>query len=91
MRRLKDPKSSLKHLQVIHISHPCHVPSVSDEARGHILTQGQTCWAFDAHAVVIVDPAEVGEFEMACKGSCLTTNSLHEATISAEGVDVVMK
>src|SRR2546421_6024106 len=91
MRRLKDPKSSLKHLQVIHISHPCHVPSVSDEARGHILTQSQTCWAFNANAVVIVDPAEVGEFEMTSQRSGLTADTFHQASISAYRIDDVMK
>src|SRR6266699_5849172 len=62
LRPLKDPQSSLQHLHVIDIAHARHIPAISDEARGHILTKGQTCRAFNANAVVIVDPAEVGEF-----------------------------
>src|SRR5436305_12779910 len=91
LRRLKDAKSSLQHLQVIDISHARHIPAIGDETRSYILAKGQTGPAFNANAVVIVDRAQVGEFEMPSKGSCLTADPFHHAPISAECVDVVMK
>ncbi len=88
---MKDLKRAFQHLQVIDIPHSRHIPAIGEEARGHILAKGQVCTAFNTNAVVIVNPAQIGEVEMPGKGSGLAADPFHHVSISGEGIDVVMK
>ena len=58
---LKCSERPSEHFQIVRIAHPCHIPSVTDEAGGHVLGKSQSGVAFDGDVVVVVDPAEIGE------------------------------
>ena len=64
-RALERPERTLKHLQVVGVADARDVPAVPDEARGHVIAERQRRIALDGDVVVVVDPAEVIELEVA--------------------------
>ena len=58
-------KARCEHLQIVGVADARDVPAVADEARGHVFAEGQRGVAFDGDVVVVVDPAQVRELEMA--------------------------
>ncbi len=79
---------AVEHGEVVRVSHAGHVPAVRDEAGGYVLAEGQLGVAFDRDAVVVVDPDEVVELEVAGQGGGLTGDAFHHAAVSAQRVDV---
>ena len=51
-------KSAAKHLQVVGIANPLHIPMQRHEASRHIFTEGQRRIAFNRDVVVVVNPDE---------------------------------
>ncbi len=76
---------------VVGITDAQHVPAVAQEARRNILGEGDLRLAFDGDVVVVVDPAQVVEAEMAGERGGLGGDSLHHAAIAAHRVDVVVE
>jgi hypothetical protein len=66
-------------------------PAVALEAFGHVLGERDVGVAFDRDGVVVVDPAEVGELEMAGDRGRLARHTLHHVAVRADGVDVVVE
>ena len=58
---LKMRKARVEHVEVVGVADAGDVPAVADEARGHVLAEGQRGVALDGDVVVVVDPAQVGE------------------------------
>ena len=58
-QRILDP------FEVIGIADPQDIPSIGEEARGDIFGEGELRVALDGDVVVVVDPAEIVEAEMA--------------------------
>ena len=83
--------ASSMRLDVVGVADPQHVPAVADEARGHVLGEGDARVAFDGDVVVVVDPAEVVEAEMAGQRRRLGADALHHAAVAADRVDVVVE
>ena len=67
------------------------VPAVAFEARAHVFAEGQAGVAFDGDVVVVVDPAEIGEFEVAGEGSGFAGNAFHHVAVAADGVNAVIE
>ena len=63
-RLLEDAEGPVEHVQVVGVADARDVPAVADEARGHVLAEGQVRVAFDGDVVVVVDPAQVGELQV---------------------------
>src|SRR5215475_5625830 len=78
-------------VNVIGIANSQDVPAVSKEARGHVFGEGDVCTPFDADVVVVPDPAEIIQTEMTGEGGSFGSNAFHHATVTADGIDVVVE
>jgi hypothetical protein len=61
----EDLQRVLDALDVVGVADPQHVPAVAQEAGRDVFGEGDARVAFDGDVVVVVDPAEVVEAEMA--------------------------
>ena len=77
--------------EVIGVADVCDVPAVAHEARCHVFAEREAGVAFDGDVIVVVDPAEIGELEVAGERSGFAGNSFHHVAIAADGVDVVIE
>ena len=87
----KDRKRVLDPLEIVGIADAQHVPAVSLEARCDILGEGDAGLALDGDVVVVVDPAQVVELEMAGQRGRLRADAFHQAAVAADRVDVVVE
>ena len=76
---------------VVGVGHPFHPPAQSLELLPHVLGEGEVCLPFDRDLVVVVEPAEVGEAEVAGDRGRLGGHSLHQVAVAAEHVGVVVE
>src|SRR5262249_47452875 len=81
----------LNRAEVIGVVYSQSVPAVTFETRGDVLAKGQLGVAFDRDGVVVVDPEQVVEFQVAGDGGGFTGNTLHEVTVAAEHIDAVLE
>src|SRR4029079_1323745 len=56
-----------------------------------ILAEGDAGLALDSDAIVVVDPAQVVELEMAGERRSLRAHPFHQAAVAADRVDVVVE
>ena len=87
----EDRERILDAREIVGIADPQHVPVIAEEARRDILGEGDARLALDGDVVVVVDPAQVVEAEMAGERSGLRADALHQAAVAAYGVDVVVE
>jgi hypothetical protein len=73
---------------VVGVPDPEHVPAVALEATEHVVAVGEAGVAVDRDVVVVVEPAEVVELEVAGEGGGLVGDALHQAAVAGERVDV---
>src|SRR5262249_57598726 len=52
------------------------------------LVEGERERTVERDVVVVVEPAEVGDLQMACERGGLRRDALHHATVAQDGVDV---
>ena len=88
---LEHPEGATEHVEVVRVAHPGHVPAVADEAGGRVVGERPVGAALDRDPVVVVDPAQVGELEVAGERGRLARHPLHHVAVAAEGVDVVVE
>src|SRR5882724_13404025 len=75
---------------VIGIADAKAVPAVSEKTRGHVFGERNVRVPFDADVIVVVDPAEIIETEMTGERGSFGSHALHHATVTCDGVDVVV-
>ena len=78
-------------IQVIRIGYPFDVPSVSKKASRNIFGECQTGMTLDGDVVVVVDPTQIGESQVPGQRGGLSADALHHATVSRQGIDIVVK
>ena len=61
---LEDLEGSIEQVEVIGVTHPSDVPAVPDETGRDVVGVGQLGVTLDGDVVVVVDPAEVREFQV---------------------------
>src|SRR5215831_9713049 len=83
--RVLDPR------QIVGIADPQHVPSVGKEAPRDILGKSNARASLDADVVVVVDPAQVVEAEMARERGGLRADPFHQTAVAANRIDVVVE
>ncbi len=66
------------------------VPVVATEAGGHVVGVGEFGAAFDGDLVVVVDPDEVVEAEVAGEGGGFVGDAFLKVAVGDDGVDVVV-
>ena len=91
LRLAKDVQRVLDALDVVGVADAQHVPAIAQEAGGDVLGEGDARVAFDRDVVVVVDPAEVVEAEMAGQRRRFRADALHHAAVAAYRVDVVVE
>ncbi len=84
-QRLLDPPD------VVRIADTHDIPAVCDEARDHILGEGDRGVSLDGDVVVVVNPAEVVEAEVTRQGRGFGTHALHHAAVAAHRVHSVVE
>src|SRR5215469_2253609 len=78
-------------VEIVCIADAQDIPSVSDKSRWHILREGNSGVAFDRDVVVVINPAEIVEAEVPCQRRGFRGNSLHQAPIAANRINVVIE
>ena len=66
-------------------------PAQALEPHAHVFTEGEMSFTFDRDGVVVIDPAEIGEPQMAGDGGGLGCHALHHVAITAEHISVVIE
>src|SRR5690348_2577402 len=65
-----------------------HVPFVSGEARCDVFIECEAGMAFDGDVIVVIEPAEILQLEMAGEGGSFAGNALQHVAVAADGVDL---
>ncbi len=76
---------------VVGVADPGDVPAVGDEPGGHVLGERQVGAALDTDVVVVVDPAQVGQPQVAGQRRRLGRDPLHQVAVAAQRVHVVVE
>src|SRR4029077_8815291 len=84
-------ESLLDSLEIVGIADPQHVPMIGEEAGGDILGESDASLAVDGDVIVVVDPAQIIESEMAGKRSRLRADAFHHVAVAANRIDVVVE
>src|SRR5262249_9859958 len=90
-RLLEDLQGVLDAVDVVGVADPQDVPGGTKKARRHVFRERYARVPFDSDVVVVVDPAEVIEPQVACQGGGFRRDSLHQAPVAADGVDAVIE
>src|SRR5262249_18856496 len=91
-RRLaEDAERMLDPVDVVRVTHAQNVPSVAHEPSGDVLGERDPRVALDGDVIVVPDPAEVIEAEVAREGRGLRRDALHQTAVAADGVDAVIE
>ena len=91
LRLPEDLQGVLDAAHVVGVADPQDVPAVAEEAGGHVFREGDARGALDGDVVVVVDPAEVVQAQVARQGGGLGRDPLHQAAVAAHGIDVVVE
>ena len=67
LRFRKDSEGMLDPIDVIGIANSQNIPTVAQEPSSDVLGKCDVCVAFDGDVIVVVDPAEIVELEVAGK------------------------
>src|SRR5262249_10762368 len=86
---VKDVQGLRDPVDVVGLADAQNVPSITQEAGGNVLGKGYARVAFDSDVVVVIDPAEVIEREMAGERRRFRSDAFHHAAVAANRVDVV--
>src|ERR1043166_5481353 len=78
-------------VNVIGIPNAQDVPAVGYKTRSHVFGECDVRVPFDTDVIVVPDPAEIIQTEMTGERGSLGTNAFHHATVTADGVDVVVE
>ncbi len=70
---------------------PGHVPAETLEPLAHVLAKSKVSVAFDRDVIVVVEPAQVVELEVAGERSRFAGDAFHQVAITAQRIDVVVK
>ena len=89
--RLEGLQRLLQRGGVVGVGHPLHPPAEPLELLPHVLGEGEVRLALDRDLVVVVEPAEIREAEMAGDRGRLGGHALHQVAVAAEHVGVVVE
>src|SRR5208283_2848903 len=78
-------------LDIVGVADAQHIPPIAEKPGGDVLGEGDARIAFDRDVVVVIEPAEIIEAEVASQRRCLRGHPLHHASVAADGVDAVVE
>ncbi len=91
LRLSKDFQRLFNALTIVSVANPQDIPAIRQEASRNILGECQARAAFDRDVVVVVDPAEVVEAQVTGQRCRFMRNALHQAAITTDRINVVIK
>ena len=59
-RALKRIERPFEHIEVVRVTHSCHIPFVGQEPRCDVFTERPLGVSFDGDLVVVINPAQIG-------------------------------
>jgi hypothetical protein len=89
LRVVKDVQGVLDAINVVGIAHAQNVPAITQKSGRDVLRKGDACVAFDGDVVVVIDPAEIVQGEMARQRRRFRSHALHHAAVAANRINVV--
>ena len=69
--------------QIVGVFHRQHMPTQAAETRGDVLAECQLCAAFDRDLIVVVNPAQVIELQMAGDRRRFVGHAFHQIAVAA--------
>jgi len=91
LRLPEDAERVFDAVEVIGVAHAQDIPAVSHESGGDVLREGEARLPLDRDVVVVVDPAHVVEAEMTGERGRFGRHALHQTSVAAHHVDVVVE
>src|SRR5262249_1862496 len=91
LRLPESVKSVFDAIQVVSVADPQHVPTIRQESRHDVFRERDARAPLDRDVVVVVDPAEVVETQMAGQRSRFRSHALHQAAVTANYINVVIE
>ena len=91
LRLAEDAQRAMDALEVVGVAYAQDVPAIGEEPRGDILGESQARLALDRDVVVVVDPTQIVEAQVARQRGRLGADALHQTAVSAHDVDVVVE
>src|SRR6516162_10581714 len=76
-------------LKIVRIVDTQHIPMIGAKARSDVFSKGDAGAAVESDVIVVVDPAEIVESKMAGKRGRLRADAFHQATVAANGINVI--
>ena len=80
VERFKRPR---QHFEIIGVGHASDVPSVAHKTRRHIFAERPVRRTIERDVIVVVDPAEIGEFQMSGKRSGFAADAFHQIAVAS--------
>ena len=87
---LRRPDGLVEQRQVVGVADAHDVPVVRHEARRHVVAEGQPRVALDGDVIIIINPDEVAEPQVAGERRGLLRHAFHQAAVAGDGVDAVI-
>ena len=91
LRPPEELERMLDAMDVVCVAHTQDVPPISQETRRDVLRERELGIPLDGDVVVVEDPAEIVETQVPGQRGSLRGNTLHQAAIAADGVDLVIE
>src|SRR2546430_16845153 len=66
-------------------------PAISEKPFGDVFSERNVSRTVERHAIVVVDPAQVGQLQMSGERCRLGAYAFHHVAIAAHGIDVVIE
>src|SRR6476620_3060316 len=78
-------------LNIVGIADPQDVPPIAEEPRSDVFSEGDARASLDRDMVVVVNPTQIIEPQMACKGGGFRPDALHQTAVATHRIDVIVK
>ena len=88
---LEDLEGSRQHFLIVGVAHAHDVPAIGDEARCHVVAEGQCGIALNGDVVVVVDPAQIRELQVTGQRGRFAAHALHHAAVASQRIYVVVE
>src|ERR1019366_2367541 len=88
---VKNVQRMLDPVNVIRVADAQDVPAVTQEPGGDVLRKGDARVSVDGDVVVVINPAEVVQGEMAREGRGFRSHPFHHAAIAADRISIVVE
>ena len=80
-----------KRVEIVSVVYVSDVPAIPEKPFADIFSERNISRTIERHAIVVVDPAQIREFQMSGERRCFGAHAFHHVAIAAHGIDVVIE